>query len=274
MRPARSMRTAISATRCWATSSPRWRASRSRSMCSGRFLSRWGCTTAPFCGGRWTPALATTPHFGAPLAVLPGAYPYNRAHAPSSTLHSSAADMCRWMLANLAQGTLDGRRFVSEAGHAALWHPEVVTGEEGWDEVKCLGWSRGTYRGHGVVHHSGSDPGYYADLVLLPHLQAGVVVMANAYCPAAWGIADAALDLLLGLAPALPRKPITVPRGAGPAGWRCGGGRGGVPAAGGRGGGRVCLWGEVPADGHLGGGRAASSRGGDAAAGGVGSAVS
>ena len=159
------------------------------------------------------PALATTPHFGAPLAVLPGAYPYNRAHAPSSTLHSSAADMCRWMLANLAQGALDGRRIVSEAGHAALWHPEVVTGEEGWDEVKCLGWSRGTYRGHAVVHHSGSDPGYYADLVLLPHLQAGVMVMANAYCPTAWGITDAALDLLLGLAPELPRKPITVPLG-------------------------------------------------------------
>jgi CubicO group peptidase (beta-lactamase class C family) len=159
------------------------------------------------------PALATTPHVGAPLAVLPGAYPYNRAHAPSSTLHSSAADMCRWMLANLAHGTLDGRCFVSETGHAALWHPEVVTGEQGWDEVRCLGWGRGTYRGHPVVHHSGSDPGYFADLVLLPELQAGVVVMANAYCATAWGITDAALDLLLGLAPALPRKPITVPLG-------------------------------------------------------------
>lgn len=159
------------------------------------------------------PALATTPHFGAPPAVLPGAYPYHRAHAPSSTLHSSAADMCRWMLANLAHGVLGGRRIVSEAGHAALWRPEAITGEEGWDEVKCLGWSRGAYRGHEVVHHSGSDPGYYADLVLLPHLQAGVVVMANAYCPAVWGITDATLDLLLGLAPALPRKPITVPLG-------------------------------------------------------------
>ena len=164
-----------------------------------QILEPLGMGDSTFLRREVDPALATTPHFGAPLAVLGGAYPYNRAHAPSSTLHSSAADMCRWMLANLAQGELEGRRIVSEAGHAALWHPEVVTGEEGWDEVKCLGWSRGTYRGHTVVHHSGSDPGYYADLVLLPHLQAGVVVMANAYCPTAWGITDAALDLLLGL---------------------------------------------------------------------------
>ncbi len=76
-----------------------------------------------------------------------------------------------------------------------------------------MGWARGTYRGHPVVHHGGSDPGYFTDLVLLPHLQAGVMVMANAYCASAWGITDAALDLLLGLAPALPRKPITVPMG-------------------------------------------------------------
>ena len=178
-----------------------------------QILTPLGMHDSTFLRREVDPALATTPHFGAPLAVLTDAYPYNRAHAPSSTLHSSAADMCRWMLANLAQGTLDGRRFVSEAGHAALWHPEVVTGEEGWDEMKCLGWSRGAYRGHGVVHQRGSDPGYYADLVLLPHLQAGVMVMANAYCPAAWDIADGALDILLGIEPALPRKPITAPVG-------------------------------------------------------------
>lgn len=94
-----------------------------------------------------------------------------------------------------------------------MWQPEVETGEEGWDEVKCLGWSRGTYHGHSVVHQRGSDPGYYADLVLLPNLQAGVMVMANAFCAAAWEITDAALDLLLGLDPALPRKSITVPLG-------------------------------------------------------------
>lgn len=161
-----------------------------------------------------SPDLATTPHFGAPLVVLPGAYPYHRAHAPSSTLHSSAAGMCRWMLANLAGGILDGRRILNEASYAALWRPVALTGEETWMEAACLGWFRGTYREHAVVHHSGSDSGYFADLVLLPELQVGVVVMANAYSATAWAITDAALDLMLGLEPTAPRRPITVPVGA------------------------------------------------------------
>jgi CubicO group peptidase (beta-lactamase class C family) len=160
------------------------------------------------------PNLATTPHFGVPPLVLPDAYPYNRAHAPSSTLHSNAVDMGRWMLANLAHGTLDGRRILYNTTYTELWRPVAVTGEETWNEVSCLGWFRGTYRARSVVHHGGSDPGYFADKILLPDAQLGVIVMANAYSAPAWGITDAALDLLLGLEPALPQRPITVPVGA------------------------------------------------------------
>lgn len=157
--------------------------------------------------------LATTPHFGTPPVVLPGAYPYNRAHAPCSTLHSSATDMCRWMLANLAHGTLDGQRILCETTYTTLWHPVAVTGEETWTEQSCLGWFRGTYRNRPVVHHGGSDPGYFADKVLFPAEQLGVIVMANAYGAPAWGVTDAALDLMLGLEPTLPKRPVTVPVG-------------------------------------------------------------
>ncbi|MBV7337115.1 serine hydrolase [Chloroflexi bacterium TSY] len=161
-----------------------------------------------------SPDLATTPHFGAPLMTLPNAYPYNRAHAPNSSLHSSPADMCRWMLANLTHGTLDGQRILREDTYETLWHPVAVTGEETWAETSCLGWFRGTYRERSVVHHGGSDPGYFADKVLLPQEQVGVMVMANTYCATAWAITDAALDLMLGLDPTAPRPPITVPVGA------------------------------------------------------------
>src|SRR5262249_7502550 len=54
------------------------------------------------------PDLATTPHFGAPLKVLTGAYPYHRAHAPSSTLHSSVQEMGQWAIANLNRGSFKG----------------------------------------------------------------------------------------------------------------------------------------------------------------------
>jgi CubicO group peptidase (beta-lactamase class C family) len=184
------------------------------SYVKSHILDPLGMPDSTFLRQAVAPELATTPHFGAPLVVLPKAYPYNRAHAPSSTLHSSAADMCRWMLANLAHGTLDGRQILNEASYETLWQPQVVTGEETWSEVSCLGWYRGTYRGRPVVHHSGSDPGYYADLVLLPEMRLGVMVMSNAYCATAWGITDAALDLMLGLEPTAPQRPITMPVGS------------------------------------------------------------
>lgn len=122
--------------------------------------------------------------------------------------------MCRWMLANLAHGTLDGQRILRETTYETLWHPVAVTGEKIWAEVSCLGWFRGTYRERPMVQHGGSDPGYYADKALLPKEQVGVIVMTNTYCASAWAITDAALDIMLGLEPAAPRPPITVPVGA------------------------------------------------------------
>jgi len=173
-----------------------------------------GMTDSTFLRREVSLDLATTPHFGAPLVVLADAYPYNRAHAPSSTLHSSATDMCRWMLANLAHGTLAGQRILRETTYATLWNPVAVTGEEIWAEASCLGWFRGTYRDRPVIHHGGSDPGYFADKVLMPAQQLGVMVMANTYCASAWGVTDAALDVMLGLDPTAPKRPITVPVGA------------------------------------------------------------
>jgi hypothetical protein len=46
------------------------------------------------------PDRAAPPHVGVPLTTPQGVYPYTRSHAPSSTLHSSTDDLCRWMLAN------------------------------------------------------------------------------------------------------------------------------------------------------------------------------
>ena len=184
------------------------------SYVKGHILDPLGMRNSTFLRREVSTDLATTPHFGAPLVVLPNVYPYNRAHAPSSTLHSSAADMCEWALANLAHGALNGRQILSEDSHETLWRPIIETGEETWGEVSCLGWYLGTYRGRPVVHHSGADPGYFADLVLLPEMQLGVVVMSNAYSATAWGITDAALDVVLGLQPTAPRRPITVPVGS------------------------------------------------------------
>ncbi|HSH83214.1 MAG TPA: serine hydrolase, partial [Herpetosiphonaceae bacterium] len=160
------------------------------------------------------PDLAVTPHFGAPLMVLAGAYPYHRAHAPSSTLHSSVQEMGRWAIANLHRGRLNGKRIVQRETHNLLWHPSVRTGEEGLEEAVGLSWCLGTYRSRRVIHHGGRDPGFGAEITLVPDEDAAVVVLANSNTAAIGHTTDAVLDVLLGVEPKLPKPPITVPIGS------------------------------------------------------------
>jgi CubicO group peptidase (beta-lactamase class C family) len=158
--------------------------------------------------------LAAAPHFGAPLMVLAGAYPYHRAHAPSSTLHSSVEEMSQWAIANLNRGRFKGKHIVQSESYRVLWQSYVQTGKEIWEEAVGLSWFLGSYRGRRVIHHGGSDPGFGSQLVVVPEEDAAVVVLANANTAAVECVTDAALDVLLGGEPEVPKPPITVPVGS------------------------------------------------------------
>jgi CubicO group peptidase (beta-lactamase class C family) len=161
-----------------------------------------------------SPDLAVTPHFGAPLMVLAGAYPYHRAHAASGTLHSSVQEMGQWAIANLNRGRFKGKQILQPESYNLLWQPYVRTDEEGWEEAVGLSWFFGTYRGRRVIHHDGDDPGFESNVVLVPEEDAAVVVLANSHTAPIGSITDAALDVLLGVEPQVPKPPITVPVGA------------------------------------------------------------
>jgi CubicO group peptidase (beta-lactamase class C family) len=160
-----------------------------------------------------SPDLAVTPHFGAPLMVLAGAYPYHRAHAPSSTLHSSVQEMSHWAIANLNRGSFKGKRILQPESHNLLWQTCAQTGEEGLVEAVGLAWFLGSYRGRRVIHHGGSDPGFHSEITLVPEEDA-VVVVANSNTAAIGNITDAVLDLLMGAELELPKPPITIPIGS------------------------------------------------------------
>ena len=173
-----------------------------------RVLEPAGLLTSTFRPGEVPAGLRARPHLGLPPRVVPGAYPYTRPHAPSSSLHSSAADMGRWMVRHLAGG--DG--LLARPTHELMWRAVSPTG---WDErhaETALGWFRGTYRGESLVGHSGSDPGFEADLVLVPDRGIGVSVLVAGNTAPMLSLARAALDVLLGhrTAPA-PAPPATVP---------------------------------------------------------------
>jgi CubicO group peptidase (beta-lactamase class C family) len=160
------------------------------------------------------PELAATPHFGAPLRVLAGVYPYHRAHAPSSTLHSSVQELSHWAIANLNSGSFNGKQILQPGSYSLLWQPYAQPGEEIWEEAVGLSWFLGTYRGRRVINHAGSDPGFGSDFVMIPREDAAVVLLANSNTAPLGSVMEAALDVLLGEEPRAPKPPITMPVGA------------------------------------------------------------
>jgi len=101
-------------------------------------------------------------------------WPYNRKHAPSSTLISNVEDMSRWMLANLNRGELDGVRMLDEASYELLWS----RGEPPANGVG-LSWFISETHGYKTVQHMGGDDGFATAVVLVPELSLGVAIVFN-----------------------------------------------------------------------------------------------
>jgi CubicO group peptidase (beta-lactamase class C family) len=150
------------------------------------------------------PKLTTTPHvLGDSLtAIVSPVYPYNRMHAPSSTLHSNLADMSRWALANLRRGELDGKRILKASSYDVMWKP---TGDP--QRPVAISWFLGERSGHRTVSHGGGDTGYRTNLLLLPDDKIAVVMMSN-FDGFPGEIRDAATDVVLGVPPARVKKPL------------------------------------------------------------------
>jgi CubicO group peptidase (beta-lactamase class C family) len=125
-------------------------------------------------------------------------FPYNRAHGPSSTLYSNVADMCRWALANLNGGELDGARIVSRESLDAMWQPGPRLDPESHSRVG-LSWFIDAYRGRTRVRHDGEDTGFLSQVMLVPEAGLGAVAMANGdfVIEPQWYATMAALEIAL-----------------------------------------------------------------------------
>jgi len=137
-------------------------------------------------------ALRTTGHVGDPAHVS-DVYPYNRRHAPSSTLNTSVSQMTRWMLANLNRGELNGRRILRAQSYDPLWTP--ATDRKGFRVG--LSWFLGEHAGHRTVAHGGGDTGFRSYILLLPDDDIGVVLASNWQKTNTGAIARGILDLIL-----------------------------------------------------------------------------
>ncbi len=129
------------------------------------------------------------------------------AMAPAGAVNSCAAEMARWLLAQLGGGTLDGQAVMSPDTVARQHAPHMVLPEDRTFPASTrhaygLGWLIGRYRDHRLAEHSGGIDGFRTECILLPDDGIGVAVMTNTSSSVmAPVVAYRLLDELLGLEP-------------------------------------------------------------------------
>jgi CubicO group peptidase (beta-lactamase class C family) len=161
-------------------------------------LNPAGMTESSFLKPGHLPGNWAAPHVRLLANLAWEGYPYNRMHGPSSTLHSSALEMCNWAITNLNRGHFQGRQILRPSSYDMLWKPQAETGE---GEHVGLSWFLAEYRGEKVIEHGGGDTGFRTHFAMLPDKRSAVVVLCNLIPAPAHKIAYSALDILLGYNP-------------------------------------------------------------------------
>jgi CubicO group peptidase (beta-lactamase class C family) len=146
--------------------------------------------------------LLAVPHLRSPGMQVNPRYPYHRADAPASFLHSTVVELCHWASAALQRGRFGEQRFLSPAGFDLMWKPVARRGTlPGLYEAMGLGWTLGHYQGARTVSHGGSGFGGTAFLLILPDENAAAVILCNEESDACARVTQAVADILLGEKP-------------------------------------------------------------------------
>jgi CubicO group peptidase (beta-lactamase class C family) len=170
-------------------------------------LDPLGMTESSFLREEIAEGLRTSPHVWMLEPVVSEVYPYNRRHAPSSTLNSSVVEMTNWAIANLNRGELNGNRILAEESYELLWTPSADVGDEG---QVGLSWFIGSHRGLETISHGGGDTGYRSYIVLVPERDLGVIIAANYDLTPMGELYKGVLDIVLGHEPEMPKRWIAL----------------------------------------------------------------
>jgi len=138
--------------------------------------------------------LRTSPHVWYLRPVVNDVYPYNRRHAPSSTLNSSVTEMLNWAEVNLNHGIIRDTQILSRDSYDLLYGPSVKVDDK---SQVGLSWFLSTHRGTPTISHGGGDTGYRSYFLILPEKNTGVIIASNYDRTPIGAIADAVLDILL-----------------------------------------------------------------------------
>jgi len=148
------------------------------------------------------PDLLAWPHLRSPEMKISPFYPYQRADAPASFLHTTVGDLCEWAITSLKRGGRPGRRILPAASYDLMWTAVASRGNPpGLYEEMGLGWTLGHFKDQRTVSHGGAGFGWTSFLLLLPELNCAVVVFCNEESSACRRAVQAAAEALTGEKP-------------------------------------------------------------------------
>lgn len=96
-------------------------------------------------------------------------YPYNREHAPSSTLNSSVKELSNWMISFFK--ILDSTS--SEYNYKKMLEPDAS------NPHISLGFQLYSFESKKAIGHYGGDKGFRSFLMMMPEEKIGLIVLAN-----------------------------------------------------------------------------------------------
>lgn len=106
--------------------------------------------------------------------------------APSGAIVSNVADMSKYALFQLGDGTWNGQRLISESVLKETHTPQVIGTPYFWEFEEFqsteygLGWFTDVYRGVKMINHGGNTNGFSAQMTLIPSRKFAVVALSNA----------------------------------------------------------------------------------------------
>ncbi len=135
--------------------------------------------TSSFIASEIPSELRVKGHVGAPERQLAAHYPYNRRHAPSSTLNSSIVDMANFAMAMLNGGAFGSARILSPESMKEMWS-SAWSWPEDPKRLSGLGWNLGIpWGGIFAASHGGQDDGFRSFLYLAPARGVGIFMVSN-----------------------------------------------------------------------------------------------
>lgn len=102
-------------------------------------------------------------------------------HAAGGLL-TTAADLARWLEAQINRGRVDGEQLLPAAVVAETHRKQAELDADFWRFHRHgygLGWYVADYEGETLLHHFGSFPGYRAHISFMPQHDLGVAVLIN-----------------------------------------------------------------------------------------------